>query len=123
MSGAALCLMAWAHVLQMAQAKLVQATTPPRGFNTFDGFGTGDYTEADILNISAALRNDLLPSGFEYMVLDGGWQRQNFTSEGKRPVLGPFGHPYPSASRFPSAGSPGGVGFAPLASKVQSMGE
>jgi hypothetical protein len=109
------------------QTKLVQASSPPRGFNTFDGYGNGDYNETDIIDISKALHRDLLPTGFEYMVLDGGWQRDNFTNEGKRPVLGPYGHPYPSVGRFPSAGSPGsatnpGVGFAPLAQRVHAMG-
>ena len=63
---AARLLIALGFAVGGARAVLVQSESPPRGFNTFDGFGKGSYTEADVLNISAHLQRDLRTRGLTF---------------------------------------------------------
>ena len=55
MFGSLLVVVTGSWLVKTTNAKIVQASTPPRGFNTFDGFGNGDYNETDVMRIADAL--------------------------------------------------------------------
>jgi hypothetical protein len=51
--------------------KLVLPSSPPRGFNSFDNYGNINETLA--LSTASVMKTQLIGSGYEYFVLDGGW--------------------------------------------------
>ena len=103
---------------KQVQAKLLLTSTPPRGFNSFDSYGGLNHTKA--IQLADILAEQLLPHGYEYLVMDGGW------SSGKSCVTFPngstaagecideFGRPVPDPERFPD--------MRKLAEEVKSRG-
>jgi alpha-galactosidase len=104
----------------MAHARLA---TPPRGWNSWDAFGT-TVTEGEVLDNARWMHDHLLPAGWDTVVVDIQWAESDTTSHGYRPVseptLDPHGRPQPAVNRFPSAAD--GAGFAPLAAAVHALG-
>ena len=78
---AALALLLAAAVLP-ARAKLVHPTIPPRGMNSFDiqslgRFGPANasapvWNETEFRKLATAMASQLLPLGFDTIVIDGG---------------------------------------------------
>ena len=110
----------------------LQATSPPRGWNSYDAF-TWRVTEAEFLANCQYVADHLLQHGFEYCVVDYLWFMDlNATAVDGSPwtpgeAVAPgslhvdaHGRPLPAPDRWPSAA--GGAGFAPVAAKVKAMG-
>lgn len=102
-------------------SRLVPA--PPMGWNSWDCYGT-TVTEQEVLANARILRDRLLPSGWDTVVVDIGWYDPTARSHGYNDdapvVLDDHGRQLPAQNRFPSAA--GGRGFATLADSVHAMG-
>ncbi|ARC58327.1 Alpha-galactosidase A [Frondihabitans sp. 762G35] len=104
----------------MTRARL---TTPPRGWNSWDAFGT-TVTEEEVLDNARWMHDHLLPADWDTIVVDIQWAEAVTGSHGYRPVSEPtldhHGRPQPAVNRFPSAAD--GRGFGPLAGAVHDLG-
>lgn len=102
-----------------------QPTTPPMGWNSYDGYGDS-VTEAEMLANARAVAKHLKPHGWQYVVVDYCWydpaafdNKPNRHKDAKLPI-DPYGRLIPAENRFPSAA--GGKGFQPLADQIHAMG-
>jgi len=104
------------------------APTPPMGWNSYDAFGTS-ITEEELLANARAMKEKLLPHGWNYLVIDARWydsvssfDDRDFNKErsGAKLFADEFGRLLPAPNRFPSAEK--GEGFKPLADQVHAMG-
>jgi hypothetical protein len=99
------------------------ASTPPMGWNSWDGYGT-TVKEADVKANAQWLAEHLKSSGWQYVVVDMEWFVTNPTAEGNSKTsqysLDDSGRYTPAVNRFPSAAN--GAGFKPLADYVHSLG-
>src|SRR5580704_10516663 len=99
------------------------ATTPPMGWNSWDGYGT-TINEADFKTNADWFAKHLKPFGWQYVVIDADWFVTNPVAEGNSKtfqyVMDGYGRYLPAASRFPSAND--AAGFKPLADYVHSLG-
>eukprot|EP00659_Diplonema_papillatum_P001254 gene1254-1942_t len=83
-----------------AQAKVLRPPTPPRGWNNFD-WGNGSTTYAtpnttEIKEQAQGMKQYLLPHGYEYFVVGGGWYNgSDLTS------LDGYGRPIPDQVTYP----------------------
>ncbi len=99
------------------------ASTPPMGWNTWDGYGT-TIDEANFkANVDWFAKN-LKPYGWQYVVLDMEWFVTNPVPEGNSKTfqysMDNYGRYAPPPARFPSAA--GDLGFKPLADYVHARG-
>lgn len=106
------------------QAFLAWAKTPPMGWNSYDAFGSS-VTEAELLANATYIKEKLLPSGYNTVVVDFRWADStaaNYDPNGIGGLLvaDEFGRLLPSPARFPSAAD--GRGFKSLADKVHALG-
>ncbi len=112
-------------VCQANAASLAQtlATTPPMGWNSWDGFGT-TVSEAQVRANAEWMALHLRSFGWRYVVVDMEWFVANPTAEGNSRTsqysLDKFGRYTPAVNRFPSAAND--AGFKPLADYVHSLG-
>ncbi|MEO7123293.1 MAG: glycoside hydrolase family 27 protein [Lacisediminihabitans sp.] len=101
----------------------LRAHTPPRGWNSWDCFGTS-VTEAEVLANAKFMSEHLLRHGWDTIVVDAQWfepaARRGGYNEDADVVLDSFGRPQPTLNRFPSASD--GKGFAPLSSAIHDLG-
>lgn len=99
------------------------ASTPPMGWNSWDGYGT-TVTESDVKANAEWLAKHLKSFGWQYVVVDMEWFVTNPTAEGNSKnfeySLDDSGRYTPAVNRFPSAAN--GAGFKPLANYVHSLG-
>ena len=99
------------------------ADTPPMGWNSWDVYGAS-VTEDEVERNARYLAENLLKSGWEYVVVDGGWYEPAATSSKMRPFaqleLDDWGRLLPAVNRFPSA--VGGAGFKVLADRIHDLG-
>ena len=103
------------------------ATTPPRGWNSYDYYDT-NVTERDVLANAEVMAEHLKPFGWEYVVVDIQWYAYNTASMRDKFQYIPFGKNemdeygrlLPCPDKFPS--SRGGAGFKPLADRVHALG-
>lgn len=114
-----------------AQSKLITldasenlALTPPMGWNSYDSYGDS-VTEAEVLANAEYVRDNLLPYGWDTIVVDYRWYDTtpifNGGGENDNPlIMDQFGRLQPAVNRFPSAAN--GQGFAPLAQQIHDMG-
>lgn len=100
------------------------APNPPMGWNSYDRFGIM-INEAEAKAQADAMARLLLPRGWNYFVIDGGWYRPSRAPE--EPAAGEnaasvdsWGRCIPDEKRFPS--SAGGAGLRPLADYVHERG-
>jgi alpha-galactosidase len=105
-------------------AFLSWAKSPPMGWNSYDAFGSS-VTEAEFLANASYVKEKLLPSGYNTVVVDFRWADTTAANYDANGIGGPlvadeFGRLLPSPVRFPSAAD--GRGFKPLADKVHAMG-
>ena len=100
---------------QQAGAKLVLPDIPPRGMNSFDiqyarrtpNSTVPVWNETEFRKLAKALASQLLPVGYNTIVIDGGWAGDTIDEHGR---------PTPDLDMWPSAR--GGKGFKPLAGKA-----
>ena len=99
------------------------APTPPMGWNSWDCYGT-TVTEEEVLENARVIRDQLLPSGWDTVVVDIAWYdptaRAHGYNEDAPVVLDAYGRQLPARNRFPSA--KGSTGFTSLANAVHAMG-
>ncbi|HET6743892.1 MAG TPA: glycoside hydrolase family 27 protein [Kribbella sp.] len=97
--------------------------TPPMGWNSWDCFGT-TVTEAEVLANAQVMHDELLPFGWDTVVVDIAWYDPTARSHGYNEnapiVLDEYGRQLPAPQRFPSAAD--GAGFGPLAARVHALG-
>lgn len=100
----------------------------PMGWNSYDCFGSA-VTEAEVRANAEVLAHELLPHGFDTLVVDYCWFHPSPGAcanpnqiEGFQPLLAiDADHRLlPAPERFPSAA--GGLGFKPLADYIHSLG-
>lgn len=100
-----------------------KATTPPMGWNSWNCYGT-TVTEAEVLANAEYLARELLPLGWDTIVVDIQWYEPTAKAGGYNNdapvVLDAWGRQLPAENRFPSAA--GGAGFGPLAAAVHALG-
>jgi hypothetical protein len=101
-----------------AAAKLVHPTVPPRGMNSFDiqyarrsNASVPVWNEIEFRKLATAMAAQLLPVGYDTIVIDGGWAGSTIDEHGR---------PRPDPATWPSAA--GGAGFKPLADWTHSLG-
>ncbi len=102
------------------------ALTPPMGFNSYDCYAT-TANEKNILDNANYMAKNLLPFGYQYIVLDIQWSAKNSGSDPNKVyndfedlTLDEYGRELPSIKKFPS--SKGNQGFKPLADKIHALG-
>ena len=57
-------------------AVILRPSVPPKGFNSFDSYGQAQGTTLNcstVLDIAMAMSTELLPAGYDTLVIDGGW--------------------------------------------------
>jgi alpha-galactosidase len=105
---------------------------PPLGWNSYDSYNAS-VTEAEVKANADVLARDLLPFGWEYVIVDFCWSHPSpklllspdleLASDGSLTpmlTLDPYGRQIPASNRFPSAA--GGQGFKPLADYLHIKG-
>ncbi len=101
----------------------ILASTPPMGWNSWDGYGTTIDEKEFRLN-AEWLAKHLKPYGWKYVTVDMEWFVTNPTPEGNsksyKYSIDEHGRYIPPTNRFPSAGD--GKGFKPLADYTHSLG-
>jgi alpha-galactosidase len=103
--------------------KIARPHVPPRGWNSWDCFGTA-VTESEVLANARFMAEHLLSYGWDTIVVDIQWYEPNARAGGYNAnaevVLDEFGRPLPAVNRFPSAAD--GRGFTSLADRVHALG-
>lgn len=98
------------------------AALPPMGWNSWDCFG-GSVTEEEVLANAEVLASQLLPFGWDTVVVDIQWYEPEPGAHDyehvSQPTLDEWGRPLPAPNRFPSAAS---GGFRALADRVHALG-
>lgn len=106
-----------------ASTTTAPAAVPPRGWNSWDSYGT-TVTEEEVLKNARFLAEHLLPLGWDTVVVDIDWADPSARSHGYNAdaplVMDGNGRLQPDPGRFPSAA--GGAGFGPLAEQIHALG-
>lgn len=96
---------------------------PPMGWNSWDCYGS-TVTEQEVLANARFMASQLLPYGWDTVVVDICWYEPAAKAHGYNEdpvlVLDDHGRLLPAPNRFPSAVD--GKGFAPLASEIHKLG-
>ena len=99
------------------------ASTPPMGWNSWDGYGT-TVKEADVKANAQWFAEHLKPFGWQYVVVDMEWFVTNPIPEGNSKTsqfsIDGNGRYTPALNRFPTSAND--AGFKPLADYVHSLG-
>jgi hypothetical protein len=103
------------------------ALTPPMGWNSYDGFGD-DVTEAEFLANARYVAQNMLPYGWNTVVVDFRWYDPGTPKQPNQPWNRPgvflnmdaWGRLVPAPDKFPSAAN--GQGFKALADQIHAMG-
>lgn len=101
------------------------AETPPMGWNSWICFGTS-VTDAEVKSNADFMSSKLKETGWEYIVIDGGWYAHNMVTltqyESKLPVqlIDNYGRLIPDVEKFPT--SINSKGFKALADYIHSKG-
>ncbi|KAF9603117.1 hypothetical protein IFM89_033842, partial [Coptis chinensis] len=100
-----------------------QASSPPRGWNSYDSF-SWIVSEEEFLQNAEIVSKRLLTHGYEYVVVDFLWYRRKvkgaYTDSLGFDVIDQWGRMIPDPKRWPS--SIDGKGFSEVARKVHGMG-
>ncbi|MGA8313415.1 MAG: glycoside hydrolase family 27 protein [Terriglobales bacterium] len=101
----------------------LSASTPPMGWNSWDGYGT-TVKEADLKANAQWFAEHLKPFGWQYVVVDMEWFVTNPIPEGNSKTsqfsIDGNGRYTPALNRFPTSAND--AGFKPLADYVHSLG-
>jgi alpha-galactosidase len=107
----------------MGSEQELLASTPPMGWNSWDGYGT-TVKEADVKANAQWLAEHLKPFGWQYVVVDMEWFVTNPVPEGNSRTsqftIDGYGRYTPALNRFPAAAND--AGFKTLADFVHSLG-
>ncbi|KAF8015651.1 hypothetical protein BT93_H1237 [Corymbia citriodora subsp. variegata] len=99
------------------------ASTPPRGWNSYDSY-SWIISEEEFLQNAVVLSQALRDKGYEYAVVDYLWYRRKVPGAGPDSlgfdVIDEWGRVIPDPDRWPL--SKDGKGFTEVANKVHSMG-
>ena len=90
---------------------------PPMGWNSWDCF-QGNLNETGALEVATAMREYLLPAGYDTLTIDEFWYPNDCHAGSK--CIDANGRPQPDVSKWPS--SSGGKGFKAVADKIHAMG-
>lgn len=97
--------------------------TSPRGWNSWDCYGAS-VDEKTVRANAEYMAQNLLPYGYDYLVVDIQWSSPNVKSHEYIPFdslrMDEYGRLLPATNRFPSA--EGDQGFKPLSDYVHSLG-
>ncbi|KAK4429763.1 putative alpha-galactosidase [Sesamum alatum] len=103
--------------------EIEQASSPPRGWNSYDSF-CWTISEEEFLQNAELVAQRLRTHGFEYVVVDYLWYRRKvkgaYVDSLGFDVIDEWGRMMPDPDRWPS--SRGGKGFTEVAKKVHGMG-
>ena len=109
--------------LGQGKTDVLLASTPPMGWNSWDGYGT-TINEDQFKANAAWLAKHLKPFGWQYVVVDMEWFVTNPKAEGNSKTsqfsMDGYGRYTPPQSRFPA--SVNDAGFKPLADYVHLLG-
>jgi alpha-galactosidase len=99
------------------------APTPPRGWNSWDSYGT-TVREENVKTNADWMADHLAKYGWKYIVVDIQWYEPNAQGHdykpGARLTMDEYGRLTPAVNRFPSSAD--GRGFKPLADYIHSKG-
>lgn len=99
------------------------AQTPPMGWNSWDCYGAA-VDEATVRANAAFMAKHLKQYGWQYIVVDIQWYQPTAKNHEYQPFaplcMDEFSRLIPAENRFPSSAN--GMGFAPLAQYVHSLG-
>ncbi len=99
------------------------AKRPPMGWNSWDCFGAA-VTEKQVKENAEYMAKNMLPFGWEYVVVDIEWYQPTASTHEYEPFselsMDEYGRLLPAVNRFPSAAD--GKGFTTLAEYVHSLG-
>jgi hypothetical protein len=105
-------------LLHLVTATLFLTEHPPRGVNSFDiqydrraNKSVPIWNETEFRKLATAMATQLLPAGYDTIVIDGGWAGETIDGHGR---------PTPNVAQWPSAA--GGKGFKPLADWTHALG-
>ena len=102
-----------------ADGKMLLDGASPKGFNTFDSYPMTSLNDSSVHALADSLAKDLLPSGYDYFVIDGGWTTSKVTFENGSSMmkqnLDAYGRPIPAPERYPD-------GMKALADAVHAKG-
>jgi alpha-galactosidase len=102
---------------------MTTAATPPMGWNSWDSYGAG-VSEEEILTNGKVLAGDLLPHGWDTLIIGAQWYAPEADGLVCRPFVplesDAFSRLVPARNRFPSADE--NQGFAPLAAQIHGLG-
>ncbi len=101
--------------LPFSSAILVLPDRPPRGFNTFDSYEFDQVNESLVLALADAMAAQLLPHGYEFLVVDGGWTESRHPNGTRFEHIDSFGRPIAAPERYPT-------GMAWLGDQVRRRG-
>ena len=90
---------------------------PPMGWNSWDCF-QGNLNETGALEVAAAMKKYLLPSGYDTLTIDEFWYAGD--CQAGSGCLDAHGRPQPDVSKWPS--SAGGKGFKPIIDRLHALG-
>ncbi|PON64278.1 GDP-fucose protein O-fucosyltransferase [Parasponia andersonii] len=112
------------HLLKLHMVLAAEhASLPPRGWNSYDSF-CWTISEEEFLQSAEIISKQLLPHGYEYVVVDYLWYRRKvpgaYTDSLGFDVIDKWGRMFPDPDRWPS--SKGGKGFTEVAKTVHSLG-
>jgi len=106
-----------------SRALIARPSTPPRGWNSWDSFGTA-VTEEEVLANARFMAEHMLRFGWDTVVVDIQWYEPDARAGGYNEdadvALDEFGRPLPAVNRFPSAAD--GRGFRALSDAVHDLG-
>ena len=99
------------------------AKRPPMGWNSWDCFGAA-VTEKQVKENAEYIAKNMLPFGWEYVVVDIEWYQPTASTHEYEPFselsMDEYGRLLPAVNRFPSAAD--GKGFTTLAEYVHNLG-
>lgn len=105
------------------RAEQLRASTPPRGWNSYDSF-SWIIAEDEFMDNAQIMADELLRFGYQYAVVDFLWYRKRekgaSVSSPGHDLIDEWGRPVPDPARWPSTS--GGRGFKPIADSIHQMG-
>ena len=111
------------ELFAQAKGETLPASTPPMGWNSWDGYGTTIKEDQFKANAEWFAKH-LKPTGWQYVVVDMEWFVTNPKAEGNSKTsqfsMDGYGRYTPAGNRFPS--STNDAGFKPLANFVHALG-
>ncbi len=102
------------------------AATPPMGWNSWDCYASA-VTESQVMQNAKYMRDNLLDSGWEYVIIDIRWYTDDtgrwYNQTNPKYTYDEYGRYLPDAKRFPSVMKDGkNIGFKAIGDSLHAMG-